>query len=609
MELMSQIVKNRWFTLVDFLFVLLGGVVWMLVPEFGLWSILIALTPWMLRMIAGTFPFRRTSFDWLMAIFLITAWTGYWASYDKTAAWNKVWLIFIAVLLYYSLAAQAKENLVWISGVFFCLGVGVSIYFFLTHDFVSLPRKLEFVNGIGRWIMENRPQVTWTPIHPNYVAGVVAITTPFVFHPVWKLGKNTKASVVLTYSFLGVGLAIALFAFIMATSRGAVMAVASAVGIWLLWRIISVSRINLQLGREAFFSSLTLFFLVIVVIFLYIGPAKSGSAIAGQDQFGTGSRAELFSRSTYFLAAFPFTGGGLDSFPGLYSQYILDVPFYHVPNSHNVFLEVFIEQGLFGGLSFLIIYIGGLWITARSVMKDTPLEDRIFSWLVLFALVIAFVHGMVDDYLYYKNGTMLAFFLIGVSLTHSPIKIQPDKEKNIKHKVMTTSAVFVVFAIFCIVNMNTIRSEWYANLGAVEMAQVELNGFPLNEWAGDKFISQLGMAESTLLSSLQLDSRNRTANYRLGLISLAHRDFSSALNYLLTAYHQAPQHRGIIKSLGYCYVWLGDMDNARLLLKNIPESKSELEVYVWWWGTQGRDDLSKNAAVMSFELETASTQP
>jgi len=578
-------------------------------PEFGLWSILIALIPWILRMTSGIFPFRRTSFDWLIVIFLITAWTGYWASYDKTAAWSKIWLIVIAVLLYYSLAAQANENLIWISSIFFCLGVGVSIYFFLTHDFVSIPRKLEFVNRIGRWIMENRPQVTWTPIHPNYVAGVVAITTPFGFHPAWKLSKNIKASVVLIYGFLGVGLAISLFAFIMATSRGAVMAVASAAGIWLLWRIVSVSRINLRLGHEAFFPSLTLFFLVIVVVVLYMGPARSGNAISGQDKFGTGSRAELFLRSTYFLAEFPFTGGGLDSFPGLYSQYILDVPFYHVPNSHNVFLEVFVEQGVFGGLSFLLIYIAGIWIAARSVAKDIPLEDLVFSWLVLFALVIAFVHGMVDDYLYYKNGTILAFFLIGVSLIHSPITIRPDKQKNIKYEVVVASAIFVLVAIFCVVNLNTIRSVWYANLGAVEMTQVELNGFPLNEWAGDKNVSRLGMAESTLLSSLQFDSHNRTANYRLGLISLSRRDFSSALNYLLTAYHQSPQHRGIVKSLGYCYVWLGDIDNARLLLKNIPESKSELDVYIWWWGTQGRDDLSKNAAVMSSELETASTQP
>ena len=80
-------------------------------------------------------------------------------------------------------------------------------------------------------------------------------------------------------------------------------------------------------------------------------------------------------------------------------------------------------------------------------------------------------------------------------------------------------------------------------------------------------------------------------------------DFQSAAGYLETALEQAPEHRGIIKSLGYCYTWLGDVDKARPLLEEIPEARSELEVYVWWWDTQGRLDLSAHASEMASELK------
>jgi hypothetical protein len=74
-------------------------------------------------------------------------------------------------------------------------------------------------------------------------------------------------------------------------------------------------------------------------------------------------------------------------------------------------------------------------------------------------------------------------------------------------------------------------------------------------------------------------------------------NFELASKYLDTAYVVAPGHRGVVKSLGYCYVWLGDFEKAALLLSNIPEAQEELDVYVWWWGTQGRDDLSNKAAL------------
>ena len=42
---------------------------------------------------------------------------------------------------------------------------------------------------------------------------------------------------------------------------------------------------------------------------------------------------------------------------------------------------------------------------------------------------------------------------------------------------------------------------------------------------------------------------------------------------------------------------------------DIPEARNEMEVYAWWWTTQGRDDLAERAATMAKQLEAFEPQP
>jgi len=289
--------------------------------------------------------------DVLVAFFLLTAWAGFWAAYDRELAWIKVWFVGLAVLLYFSFTTQPEENLASISIMFFILGVSVSLYYFITYDFVSVPRKLEVVNIVGRWFMTFRPVTLWKPIHPNYVAGVVAITTPFIFYPVILIRGYAFRYKTVIYFFILLGLAFTGGALVMATSRGVILAILSGMVAWILWWLWSLDSIRNLINVERVFPVSLILFLVVTVVLLYVGPARWSGAIADANYYGNGTRGELASRSLYLLLAFPFTGGGLGSFPGLYSSYLLDIPFYYLPNSHNLFLDVAIEQGLLGGLA------------------------------------------------------------------------------------------------------------------------------------------------------------------------------------------------------------------------------------------------------------------
>lgn len=562
----------------------------MIKPEWGFWFILIALLSLALRVMGGRFRFDAV--DWLVLVFVLTAWAGYWAAYDRVNAWNKVWLIVTAALLYFSLKDQPRRNLSGVSVFLFCLGVGISFYYFMTHDFVALPRKLEFVNQLGRWIMTIRPQAGWTPIHPNYAAGMIAVTVPFIFYPLSNFRKENTSLPPVFSAAVAVGLGIAVLALGMATSRGVILAILSGAGACLLWRLVNSSRIKRQIKSEAVFPVLLLIYLCTILAFLYLGPAQSGSLFSGNYYYGNGSRAELFSRSLYLLFDYPLTGGGLGSFPGLYSQYLLGIPFFNVPNSHNLFLDVGIEQGMIGGLAFLGLYLAALWTVSNAISKRE--DGRAFRWVVLFSLIVAIVHGVVDDYLYNGSGAIMSLLLVGLSMN----RLGHDRETmEGKVDIRTAAVIVVIWALVIAANLSALQATWHANLGAVQLAKVELDGFPNTGWHGQDIIPRLDEADASLRSALRFDPANRAANQRLGMIAISRRDFATAVRHLEIAHAQAPDHRGIIKTLAYCYIWLGDMDRAQEFLLQIPEAAEELDVYVWWWVAQGRNDLSENAAM------------
>jgi tetratricopeptide (TPR) repeat protein len=146
------------------------------------------------------------------------------------------------------------------------------------------------------------------------------------------------------------------------------------------------------------------------------------------------------------------------------------------------------------------------------------------------------------------------------------------------------------------------RAELYANVGAVEMARHELNGFPEARWDERKDLSDLKLARRYLSYALELDPNNRAATYRLGLIAMLEGNFAEATPRLEAALTGRTIPRGLAKTLGYSHTWLGNYERASELLLLVPEARYEMQVFSWWWGTQNRPDLAERAAEMELRL-------
>jgi hypothetical protein len=413
-----------------------------------------------------------------------------------------------------------------------------------------------------------------------------------------------------------IGFGIVLAAVVLATSRGALVALAAAIGVFLVW--LAIRRMgSRQENIYKFFPAGVLLFLGLTALLLILplGIFNSGFFI-GESLIL--NRSELIRNGITILLDFPFIGGGLDSFPGLFSQYILVIPYYSLLNSHNLFVDVSIEQGMIGGLAFLLLYSVSLWKMAVILGHEHSIRMQIFYGAVFTSLLIAMVHGLVDDYLYSGWSAVLAFFPVGMSMlavgtemAHEPVSTRAVSSVQGGNKVSSRS-VLVAFAVVLAVvglNWNRVAALWFANLGAVEMGKVELAGYPANQWDEGGRIDRLQSAKILFNRSLDYDAMNRIANYHLGLIDMLDRDFSAASKHLETAYQQEPWHRGVIKNLGYSYAWLGEMDKARFYLQSIPEAKSELDVYVWWWDTLGRQDLSANASRLASSINNKINTP
>jgi hypothetical protein len=316
------------------------------------------------------------------------------------------------------------------------------------------------------------------------------------------------------------------------------------------------------------------------------------------------SRVDLFRGALDLIQEYPFTGGGLGAFAGIFGY------------SHNIYLDIALEQGISGLFLFLFVYAGCLWMIIYKE-GDTSVLDNcgLLKGALIGSLFVVLIHGLIDDAIYGNRGTSLIFLLPGMvvffSRTSQGVEAITDKNPSVdkhidqipgksrtrqKHILLVLGLLFLGAAFLSW--HRQFRASWYANLGSIIMAQSEMVKFPSDSWEDLYWTEYPNQVDSLFEKALRIDASNQTANYRQGLIALARKEFPEAVIFLEAALLGDSAHRGVRKALGYAYTWTGDFDAALNLLKDIPESSIEMGSYTWWWKLKGRNDLANNAGKM-----------
>lgn len=538
-----------------------------------------------------------------LGLFLFTGWLSIGASYDPDASWKKFWLLVGGVALYLAIAALETEwtrVLVVMGLLLFCSG---TVLFFVTQqDFAHDPAKLGIVNQIGIALHKLSPQFGFHIPHPNLIAGILLLGFPFGIGGTWDAFKKRSIPSALFYLLLTLWIG---FGIGMTTSRGAVFAfgVVLAMG-GALW-------LALKGAKRAGMSSNTALALLInlgllaLILFFVIGGAAAPALINKVLGSTNGvPRTEIFQEAFHLGQDTPFTGIGLDTFALNYASYQLLIDVLFLPHAHNLYLQVWIEQGVLGIAAFL------WWLLAFYTWVWRKREN--VNWLALAGIVavtLMLVHGVVDVLLYFSRALPLMFIPFGLAVSAlNPASAPPSLSWSRRTRILLAGAGVVVFAFIGLLlasRRNELLAQWDANQGATRQAQIELPQYHFSD-----HILRVVRANADETPAFDLfqkalvrDPNNRTANLRMGLIELDQQKFDAAVQHLEAAYHADPTNRASVKALGYAYVWTGKLDQAVRLLRGINEASIELQTAAGVWTQQKKPQLAQNANIVYQQLK------
>ncbi len=623
---MIELANDRWFPVVNLALAMGAAMLWYISSGSIGWPLLVViLVPWVLRIAAGHFPFRRSRFDGWLGIFGVTAVLSTFTAYNSNAAAGKFWILLGAIAVYLAIVTVSRRDAWLLAGATGPVGALLAIYFLLSNNWQQWPADIPLFNRIGTIWMSIRPSFPLPVLHPNTLGGMMALMLPFILAfglYAWRQRQIRWVQLAVVSGVITAG------GLLFTSSIGAWLALSVGLGCWFIWEASGRLRKKLPFSQNVIFGSamVVLLLLGFVLLRFVLG--------AGFGQEDSATRLGLAQQTLFLIEDFMLTGSGLATFPALYAQYIRITPTFFAAYS-NFYLDIWLEQGLLALVAMLGMLSGSFWLLfKRSAFKakkskkaDIPATGEIigtrrkrkkrkkllpeemilFRWAAFISLTVMVLHGLIDDALYGDHASPFLFFApaIVVLVTRRRESAAVPTAVRRRRWVLGIGATAVLLIGLLVGFRQQVQAQWYANLGALELARVELVGWPTNQWDTGSELARFDRATTLFERSLRIDAHNRTANQRKGMMAMVGRDYETAVTYLEQAESLAATHRGIAKSLGYSYVWLGQFDEAVKTLAVIPESRAEMAVYSSWWERQNRLDLAAKASEMVAILEDA----
>jgi hypothetical protein len=310
----------------------------------------------------------------------------------------------------------------------------------------------------------------------------------------------------------------------------------------------------------------------------------------------------------------------------IYSRYVLLIRVPFLSYSHNLFLEICLDQGLLGILSFLSLIVA-FCLFVRRVLIHLPkpalslvegIEERASSavfqgcWLGVTATLI---HGLFDARQYADSWTLpVLFVLLGLTVGTGLGIVQTERNASSYHAIAGSeylprrlraehlAVLFVLALTFLSLGFalyKPLLAVVHANLGSVYQAKGEL----APNLTDDGRQLYLHLARAHYNKALSYAPGNHTARQRLGRLAVEASRYEEGVVHLEVAHQAAPSSFATRKALGLAYVWVGRLDEAEPLLRGVKDIVQELNTWGWWRRTQGEDKLAINAYRMSLRLE------
>jgi len=535
-----------------------------------------------------------------LVLFVVSAIVGVWVAYDSSLGWPILITLLGSVGLFFVIANSTIASR-WIAGGVVIIASLFAIYFVGQYAHFDYQDETGPLAQLGRTTSSWLPNLVFSTPHPNAAAGFLEGTLLLNLVLIWQARGLKRLVWGLTAIIIAYGLLIS-------GSRGAWSGLVVAAGIWTSLRFPKYASMVVGLG----FGLIASFLLGLYVISLF-GLPDPNIPLLGSMLNSTSSRLILYRNSLVLLGDYPFTGIGLgDTFAMLYSRYQLFINVPYLYYAHNLFLSVGLGQGIVGlvALVWLLIDFYRFVIRVERIgLNGQSLSIFRAAWL---GTTTSLIHGLTDSVQfsgdYWTMPMLFALAGLTIAIGH-PVLAQIDlgqvsrvsTQKHHRARWIGMATIAIALAIPLAGFWQPIVGAWYANIGAIYQAQADLS--PNVDDATREIIR--AQASVYFERALDLNPSQAVANRRLGMMALERQDFETAIIYLERAYAQEPQNQAILKTLGYAYLWTGQLDQAQELFEQVDfQSRlvGELRYWHWWWGTKDRGNLSAYAGEMAQRL-------
>jgi hypothetical protein len=532
---------------------------------------------------------RPTLFTGPLLLYLASAAGGLWIAHGQPDAWLRLGIVVAGVALY-GLLVRLPERLsvdglgnVGLLEVFFgLLPTAIGLYFLLTNDWARGWGKLPWLDAMRRWFSTIATGSSFA-LDPNSAGGLIAAFLPLQIRVLQThrhdRGVRWVGALAVFISLLGL---------LMSACRGAWFALGVLLMGWGLWHL--SRRLVGPTGAERQRFGVWLLSMVVAGGFglaFWLSPWGIGLRA-----FVEADRAVIWRNSLDLAMDYPFTGLGLGRFEMAYSSYSMLLHVGHTMYAHNLWLDVWLEQGAPGLIALA-------WLVGLAIWPQP--NPSAWRGAALASLAVILLHGWVDDVGLGFGGRLavLALPLALLARCESASAPSPTPARSGRATVYGAAAAGGAFAVLIvgIVCVPRVQAAFWANLGALAQSRLELSIYRWPEWSvQDELRRALGPdllpARQFYQAALALDPTNAAANRRLGQIEISLGDYVAACGHVQQAYLSAPEQRATRQLMGECYAMAGNLTDAAALWRTIDISEGQITLRRFWYDYLGDHERS-----------------
>jgi len=320
---------------------------------------------------------------------------GHTAYYEQTIQTSANWAVYGVVLLCSSTLFNDPKNSQRLHVALSVFGFLYALYAIGLH--FAAPNQLFWSRT-----PETGGTVFGAYVNRNHYAGLMELLVPLLL--VAALRRDVEYPKRLLFAFAALLMSTSVF---VSGSRGGMLALAIQFGVLaLLWRPIGSRKWGLLAGT-----------VVLVALVGWLGGMQVADRLGTLANAGGKSNMRLLivQDGVSMVAEKPLAGWGLGAFPTVYPRFRSFYTDEFVNHAHNDFLQILIETGVIGLLSFATL----LWGVVRKAVGELDIwQDDAFSNLsvgAMLGIVGLLVHSFTDFNLQIPANALLFFALCGIA--------------------------------------------------------------------------------------------------------------------------------------------------------------------------------------------------